>query len=113
MIYNILAIGDVVGESGLDHLVRKLGALKREKKIHFTVVNGENAANVGVLPQQVEQMLRAGADVVTPAITALASPSFSVCWTMSLPCCALRIFPPARPVTVWASSTAAVQGCGS
>lgn len=65
MIYNILAIGDVVGESGLDFFVRRLGALKREKQIHFTVVNGENAANVGVMPQQVEQMLRAGADVVT------------------------------------------------
>ena len=65
MIYNILAVGDVVGESGLDHLTRRLGVLKREKKIHFAVVNGENAANVGVMPQQVEQMLRAGADVVT------------------------------------------------
>lgn len=65
MIYNILAVGDVVGERGLDHLLRHLGRLKKEKNIHFTVVNGENAANVGVMPQQVEQMLRAGVDVVT------------------------------------------------
>ena len=56
MTYNILAVGDVVGESGLEHLLRHLGSLKKEKNIHFTVVNGENASNVGVMPQQVEQM---------------------------------------------------------
>ncbi|MGM9662549.1 MAG: TIGR00282 family metallophosphoesterase [Oscillospiraceae bacterium] len=65
MIYHILAVGDVVGESGLDHLVRHLGSLQKLKNIHFTVVNGENASGVGVMPQQVERMLRAGADVVT------------------------------------------------
>lgn len=65
MIYHILAVGDVVGESGLDHLARHLGSLRKLKNIHFTVVNGENASVVGVMPQQVERMLRAGADVVT------------------------------------------------
>lgn len=65
MIYRILAVGDVVGENGLDHLMRSLGKIRREREIHFTVVNGENAAMTGAMPHQVEQMFRAGADVVT------------------------------------------------
>ena len=44
MEFRVLAIGDVVGENGLDLLVRRLRPLKREKQVDFTVVNGENAA---------------------------------------------------------------------
>ena len=65
MIYHILAIGDVVGEPGLAHLERRLRSLKRLKDIHFTVVNGENAAGLGITPEQVEALYAAGADVVT------------------------------------------------
>ena len=65
MIYHILAIGDVVGEQGLAHLEKTLRPLKKWKDIHFTVVNGENAAGIGVTPEQVERMYAAGADVVT------------------------------------------------
>lgn len=65
MIYNIFAVGDVVGEGGLQHLKRHLGSIKKLKDIHFTVVNGENAAVVGILPQQAEEIFRAGGDVIT------------------------------------------------
>ena len=65
MIYHILAIGDVVGEQGLEHLCRHLRSVKKLKDIHFTVVNGENAAGTGILPQQVQALYDAGADVVT------------------------------------------------
>jgi hypothetical protein len=65
MIYHILAVGDVVGEQGLDHLTRHLRSLKRLKDIHFTVVNGENAAVTGIQPNQVQALYDAGADVVT------------------------------------------------
>ena len=65
MIYHILAVGDVVGEQGLAHLEASLRPLKRWKDIHFTVVNGENAALLGVTPDQVERLYAAGADVVT------------------------------------------------
>lgn len=65
MIYHILAIGDVVGEEGLDHLERCLRPLKRLKDIHFTVVNGENVSGVGLTPKQAEALYDAGADVVT------------------------------------------------
>ena len=42
---NVLAIGDVVATSGLDCLHHHLHRLKKEHKIHFCIVNGENTAN--------------------------------------------------------------------
>ena len=65
MILNILAVGDVVGDGGLDCLDRHLRQLKKLKNIHFTVVNGENASGVGILPRQARAIFDAGADVVT------------------------------------------------
>ena len=65
MLLHILAVGDVVSERGLDCLHHHLRALKKEHDIHFTVVNGENAAGIGVLPWQAQAILDAGADVVT------------------------------------------------
>ena len=65
MIYRILAVGDVVGECGLRHLGRSLRTLKREKNIQFTVVNGENAAMVGLTPNDADDIFAAGADVIT------------------------------------------------
>ena len=65
MLYNILAVGDVVGENGLAHLERCLRPLQRQKGVHFTVVNGENAAGVGLTPQQAWRIYDAGADAVT------------------------------------------------
>ena len=47
MLLHILAVGDVVSERGLDCLHHHLRALKKEHDIHFTVVNGENAAGLG------------------------------------------------------------------
>ena len=65
MLYNILAIGDVVGGCGVSHLERHLRAVKKLKNIHFTVVNGENAAMVGLTPADADRIFAAGADVVT------------------------------------------------
>ncbi|HIT01446.1 MAG TPA: YmdB family metallophosphoesterase [Candidatus Enterenecus merdae] len=65
MILRVLAVGDVVGESGLDFLCRHLPALRKLHGVHFTVVNGENAASNGLLPDQVHAILNAGADVIT------------------------------------------------
>ena len=61
----ILAVGDVVGDAGVDCLSRRLRALKREREVHFTVVNGENSSGVGILPQQADRIFDAGADVIT------------------------------------------------
>ena len=65
MLYHILAVGDVVGEPGLSHLEKTLRPLKKMKDIAFTVVNGENAASIGLTPQQAERIYDAGADVIT------------------------------------------------
>lgn len=61
----ILAVGDVVGESGLDFLSRQLRRLKQQHGVDFTVVNGENADGVGIRPKQAERIFTAGADVIT------------------------------------------------
>lgn len=61
----VLAVGDVVGASGLRFLQQKLRGLKRLYGIDFCVVNGENASGVGLTPQQADAMLDAGADVIT------------------------------------------------
>ena len=65
MEFRILAVGDVVGTPGLEWLRRTLPGLRKEKKIDFCVVNGENAAMVGMTPDQGEWILDAGADCIT------------------------------------------------
>ncbi len=65
MILHVLAVGDVVGDMGVDYLRRHLRTLKKLHGVDFTVVNGENAAGVGLLPRQAEDLFAAGADVIT------------------------------------------------
>lgn len=61
----VLAVGDVCGSAGLQYVQQRLRALRRERGVDFCVVNGENAAGVGITPRQADQLLDAGADVVT------------------------------------------------
>ena len=61
----VLAVGDVVGDPGLDKLCRSLRYLKRTTGADFVIVNGENASGVGITPRQAEDILDAGADVIT------------------------------------------------
>ena len=49
----------------MEYLGRHLRELKKLKDVHFTVVNGENASGVGILPRQAREIFDAGADVVT------------------------------------------------
>jgi len=65
MISNILAIGDITGQAGIDFLSDKLRVVKKWGDIAFTVVNGENASGLGVTSSQAQAMLDAGADVIT------------------------------------------------
>ena len=62
---HVLAVGDVVGDAGVDFLCRHLPALRKLHGVHFTVVCGENAAFHGLLPQQADDIFSAGADVIT------------------------------------------------
>ena len=65
MEFRLLAVGDVVGSSGIACLERHLRGLKKLYGADFCVVNGENANGVGLTPAQAEAMLEAGADVLT------------------------------------------------
>ena len=62
---HVLAVGDVVGDAGVDFLRRHLPALRKLHDVHFTVVCGENAACNGLLPRQADDIFSAGADVIT------------------------------------------------
>ena len=65
MEWKILAVGDVVGNPGLEHIRRSLRKLKQRCGADFVVVNGENASAIGIVPHQAEDILDAGADVIT------------------------------------------------
>ena len=65
MDFKILAVGDVVGNPGMDRISRSLRYLKRKTQADFVVVNGENAAVLGMTPKQAEEIFDAGADVIT------------------------------------------------
>ena len=65
MEFKVLAVGDVVGNPGLERVRRHLRQLKRKTGADFVVVNGENAAVVGITPNQAEDILDAGADCIT------------------------------------------------
>ena len=65
MEFKVLAVGDVVGRPGMDRVCKSLRKLKMQTKADFVIVNGENAAVVGMTPQQAEDIFDAGADVIT------------------------------------------------
>ena len=65
MEFKVLAVGAVVGAPGMERISKTLRALKRKTNADFVVVNGENASVVGITPMQAEEILDAGADVVT------------------------------------------------
>lgn len=65
MEFKVLAVGDVVGAPGMERVRRHLRQLKRKLQADFVIVNGENAAVVGITPNQTEDILDAGADCIT------------------------------------------------
>ncbi len=65
MDFRVLAVGDVVGNPGLEQIRRNLREMQRQYHADFVVVNGENAAVVGITPSQAEEILDAGADCIT------------------------------------------------
>ena len=65
MDFKVLAVGDVVGNPGMERVCRCLRQLKRQTEADFVTVCGENASVVGMTPRQGEDILDAGADVIT------------------------------------------------
>ena len=64
---NILILGDIMGPSGREAIVKKLPNIIKEKKLNFVIVNGENAADsgVGITKKNTDEFFNAGADVIT------------------------------------------------
>src|ERR671922_806003 len=62
----LLFLGDVVGRSGRAIVAERLPRLRKEWKGDFVVANGENAAGgFGITEAIYEELLEAGADVIT------------------------------------------------
>ena len=62
----IFAVGDIVGENGLDKLKQVLPKLKEEAKIDFIVVNAENVAGgMGITFENWNELLKLPIDAFT------------------------------------------------
>ena len=63
----ILLLGDVCGPAGMKIIKLKLNEIIKEKKIDFTVVNGENAADSGkgITKKNFNDLINSGVDVIT------------------------------------------------
>ena len=62
----ILAVGDIVGESGVKKLKEELPKIKKEKNIDFVITNGENSAGgMGLNEKNFKDIMEAGTNVVT------------------------------------------------
>lgn len=62
----ILMVGDIVGSPGRTVFARVVTTLRESRQVDFVVVNAENAAGgKGLTPKLAEELLDAGADVLT------------------------------------------------
>jgi len=62
----ILFLGDIVGEPGRRAVIDQLPTLRKDLRLDFIIVNGENAAGGrGITPRIAIDLLRAGAAVIT------------------------------------------------
>ncbi len=62
----ILAIGDLIGNSGIQELKKQLGKIRQEEQIDFVIVNGENAAEgMGITQKNFQDILALDVDVIT------------------------------------------------
>lgn len=63
---NILAIGDVVGAVGCEHIRSRLSSFKKFKNIDVCIINGENSSEGnGITPVSAQHLFDSGADVLT------------------------------------------------
>ena len=62
----ILAVGDIVGESGVKKLKELLPKIKQEEGIDFVITNGENSAGgMGITEKNFKDIIEAGTNVIT------------------------------------------------
>ena len=62
----ILAVGDIIGETGIKELKNKLYQIRQKEEIDFVIVNGENAAEgMGITEKNFNDMISQNVDVIT------------------------------------------------
>lgn len=63
---NILAVGDLVGNVGIQELKKRFPKIKKDYKIDFTIVNAENSAEgMGITEKNFNDILSIGVDCIT------------------------------------------------
>ncbi len=62
---NILTIGDIFGECGVEHTAFVLGSIRSEENIDFCIANAENASGTGISVRDYEVLSDAGVDAFT------------------------------------------------
>ena len=62
----ILFVGDVVGRSGVDIVLRSIEGIRRDESVDLVVVNAENAdGGSGLTPSIYRKLIKAGVDCIT------------------------------------------------
>ena len=62
----ILAIGDLIGNAGIQELSKRLPKIRKDKNIDFVIVNGENSAEgMGMTEKNFKDILAQNIDVIT------------------------------------------------
>ena len=77
-LFNVLCLGDVVGEDAVARLKAELPRIIKENNVHCTVINGENALmgrGNGISPDIADTLFFAGADFITGGNHSFASSS--------------------------------------
>ena len=63
---NILIIGDIIGESGVNKIKTDLPKIIKEKNIDFVIANGENSSDgMGITAKIFKELLSSGVNVIT------------------------------------------------
>ncbi|MDR3552188.1 MAG: TIGR00282 family metallophosphoesterase [Clostridia bacterium] len=63
---NILCIGDVIGASGCEFMMRHLPSLRKLYAVDLVIANGENSAEGnGLTPASADMLFNSGVDVIT------------------------------------------------
>ena len=66
IVLKILAVGDIIGETGIKELKNKLYQIRQKEEIDFVIVNGENAAEgMGITEKNFNDIISQNVDVVT------------------------------------------------
>ena len=62
---NILTIGDIFGECGVEHTSFVLRGIRAEENIDFCIANGENTSGTGISQRDYDTLCDAGVDAFT------------------------------------------------